>query len=442
MRLIRLLKNDIAKEAAEWVRAELITQAQAEKICARYDVDYHQAQNHSFAYQVLIGLGYLFIGLSVITLLGANWDDIPRAVRMWGLIALTLAVQAWGIQKIFVQQYSTATGIFLLGNLFFGAAIILIAQIYHLGEHMPDGVFWWALGTLPIALILNNTWLMLQTMILALIWFVLEVSLNFYPYLFPIFLFSGLWILIRGRESILLFLSIVIGITLLFEYTLSEYWRIQYYYDFHVEHLLSSVSLFIFAYTFSHWLNRSQSIKAQDYAAVLAVWSLRFGLVLLLILSFEAPWEELILADWENQTSMLLVVGILSLAAFFLALISQKLNPSLVIIAFYLVSVFALLNAYKESQAIYFQITYNLVLISAGIVLILKGIQQGISHYFFLGISTILVTALMRYIDLIGDYIGGAILFMVFAILLLGAAKYWKRHQQKDQSHNSNQEMG
>ena len=35
------------------------------------------------------------------------------------------------------------TGLFFLGNLFYGASIILVAQIYHLGEHMPDGVFWW-----------------------------------------------------------------------------------------------------------------------------------------------------------------------------------------------------------------------------------------------------------------------------------------------------------
>ena len=41
MRLIRLLKNDIAREAEEWVDDKIITQEQAENICTRYDVDYH-----------------------------------------------------------------------------------------------------------------------------------------------------------------------------------------------------------------------------------------------------------------------------------------------------------------------------------------------------------------------------------------------------------------
>ena len=79
----------------------------------------------------------------------------------------------------------------------------------------------------------------------------------------------------------------------------------------------------------------------------------------------------------------------------------------------------------------YFQIIYNIALILIGVALIIKGIQYSITHYFFFGVVTILMTALMRYIDLIGDYIGGAILFAVFAALLLGAAKFWKHTNAK-----------
>ncbi len=68
----------------------------------------------------------------------------------------------------------------------------------------------------------------------------------------------------------------------------------------------------------------------------------------------------------------------------------------------------------------------------SGIWLIVRGINSGISHYFFLGITAILVIAFMRYIDLIGEYIGGAILFTMLAVLLLGAARYWKRQQIKE----------
>jgi len=431
MRLIRLLKNDIAKEAAEWVDDNIIDQSQAEKICARYDVDYHQAQSYSFAYNVLMGLGYLFIGLSLITLLGANWDDIPRALRMWGLIGLTLVTHGFAIKKLMAGEPSAAIGIFLLANLFFGASIILIAQIYHLGEHMPDGVFWWALGCLPIALILKNPWLMLQSTLLGLIWFLLEVNMGFYPILFPIFILASLYVLIYGKESILLFVTLIASIVLWYEYSLAEYWRMSRHFDFHAEHLVSSVALFILAYSLSHWLSKKNQIKAKDYAAILAIWSLRFGLILMLVLSFEEPWRELISANWEHQDSMFKLIGGLLLISFIFAYTSKKLSPTLYIIPFYLISLLAILLSGNKEHAVYFQILYNLMLISVGVWLIIRGIHQGISHYFFLGVTAILVTALMRYIDLIGDYIGGAVLFMVFAIFLLGAAKYWKNYQEK-----------
>lgn len=47
MRLIRLLKNDLAKEAAQWVKEDVITLKQAETICERYGVDFTQAEADS-----------------------------------------------------------------------------------------------------------------------------------------------------------------------------------------------------------------------------------------------------------------------------------------------------------------------------------------------------------------------------------------------------------
>ena len=78
MRLIRLLKNDLAKETATWVDKDLISLDQARSICSEYDVDYDSSESYSAGYRLLVALGYLFIGLAVITLLGANWDEIPR----------------------------------------------------------------------------------------------------------------------------------------------------------------------------------------------------------------------------------------------------------------------------------------------------------------------------------------------------------------------------
>ena len=119
------------------------------------------------------------------------------------------------------------------------------------------------------------------------------------------------------------------------------------------------------------------------------------------------------------------------MSALFLAYQSSKLKTVTPILLFYLVTLTALLLIENDVHAPLFQVVYNLALISTGVSLIIKGIHSGISHYFFLGIATILLVALLRYIDLIGDYVGGAMLFILCAVLLLGAARYWKGYLAK-----------
>lgn len=432
MRLIRLLKNDIAKEAQDWVKEDIITEVQAERICLRYDVDYQQVNSKSLGYSILIGLGYLFISLALIIIIGENWQDIPRLLRMACLITLTLATQAYALRQ-YIQGYNNnAMGIFFLGNMFYGASIILIAQIYHLGEHMPDGVFWWALGCLPIAVLSNSRLLILQTMLLAGIWFFMEVSENFYPTYYPIFLIAAVIALTRTKSSLILLLITVSSIGFWIEYSLAELWRENRYFKFHGEHFLVTIAMFISLYAFSYWLHQKDSVTAKDYGATLALWCLRAGLICLLIMSFEDPWQELIDHRWQHLPSLLLIsIGFTTTATLF-AYLTGKLISILVFSGLYWLSLITVIYIDNNNYAVYLQIWGNLLLVTAGIHLIIKGINEGISHYFFLGIMAILVLAFSRYIDLIGDYIGGAALFMVSASLLLGAAKYWKHHHVKE----------
>lgn len=429
MRLIRLLKNDLAKESKQWVDEQIISEVQAEQICLRYGANYHQAKNHSFAYNLLVGLAYLFIGLALITLLGANWEEIPRGLRMASLLILTLGTHALALQKYRANSLSSSIGLFLLGNFFYGASIILIAQIYHLGEHMPDGVFWWALACLPIGVLLSSIWITLQALLVAIIWFFLEVNLGFFPSLFPLFILAAVYVLYRGPQSILLFLVTIFSIACWLEYSLAWLWNDLNYFDFHIEHIAVSISMFILAYLFSHYLALQNSVKAKDYGAVLAIWSLRFGLIVMLIMSFEDAWKELIREDWNHHFIALVIIAIFSMATLYLAYITKKVIVTSCILVFFFSTLIMVINTNNILYSQHLAILYNVMLISTGIYLIILGIQRGISHYYFVGVITILITAFVRYFDLIGDYIGGAILFMVFAGLLLGTAKYWKLKQ-------------
>ncbi len=432
MRLIRLLKNDLARETDDWVAQGIIDQGQAEQICAHYGVDFHQVRNRSLGYNVLVTLAYLFVGLAVITLLGANWENIPRGLRMGGLVILTVVVQAFGLRKYLRGDPDGAATVFFLGNLLFGAAIILIAQIYHLGEHMPDGVFWWALGSLPFALLTLHPWLTLQAMVLALIWFLIESGMGFYPALFPLFVAASAYALLRGPANVLLLLACVAGIALYFEYTLAELWREQRHYRFQAEHVGASLALFILLQAFSDWLAQRPALLARDYAAILKLWSLRFALLFLLVMSFASPWEALLEAPWNHLMSLSLIVAALLAGALGLAVLSGRFVPLIYWLVLFLGTLTALILSADKNHAVFFQVLANIVAVTTGIYLLWRGLTAGISHYFFLGVATLLLVAMLRYMDLIGDYIGGTLLFLLFAALLLAAAKFWQRQQQTE----------
>ena len=431
MRLLRLLKRDLHREALGWVEDGIISGSQAEAICRRYGIDYHDQAQHSFGYYVLIALGYLFIGLAVIVLIGENWENIPRAVRMGGLIGLTLVCNGIGLNAWQREKPAVAVLWFFLGGLMYGASIMLIAQIYHIGEHYPDGIFWWALGVFPVALLLRSNLIMALAAVLALIWFFVEAGLGFYPLLFPLFLLALAWHNLRLKPSIILFLVLMAGLGIFLEYSLAWLFGERARYDFGAENVMAGAAVLVLYQGLAEWLDQRPEHYLVDYAAALKLWTLRFALLGLLVFSFEEPWRELLQTRWDNQGPVILISVLFSVLAVGLAYMAKrsvvKITSTLAFVVLYLAALTAVLNL-TEQHSSTLQVADNVVLVMAGIWLIVQGIREGVTHYFYLGVFTVLLTGLLRYIDLVGDYIGAAILFAVFAAILLISARYWKKH--------------
>jgi uncharacterized membrane protein len=427
MKLIRLLKHDLAREVSCWEGEGIISKQQAGKICARYGMDFDDLSQGSRGHRILVGLGYLFIGLALITLISANWDEIPRGLRMAGLFVLTLSANLLGLMRYRRENRPAAVGWFLLGALFYGASIMLIAQIYHIGEHYPDGIFWWAVGVLPMALLLQSITLMLLATALGFIWFFVEASLNFYPLLFPLIPLALVWFLRQGRESGLLFLVLMVAIGRWAEYTLAWIISDRPGFLFGEESLVLGGGLLLLFHGIAVRLMARKEHLAVDYGTLLELWVLRLTLFVLLVFSFREPWEELIYTSWAEPGPALGAALLLSLVA--LVLVHDR-KSTLEVTAFfavlYVAGVFVVTQLPDSGLELQLQVVVNLVLIATGIGLILKGLHHHISHYFYLGVVTILLTGLLRYFDLVGDYIGASMLFALFAAILLSAAKYWK----------------
>ena len=183
-----------AGELAEWRAEGLVTPEQADRLAARYETgaDAEGRKRSTFVF-ALQSVAALLAGLAVLLLIGFNWEDFPRAAKLAIVIATVAGVHAAGFFLRFRERAAAAadgTGeapspetqprrlsevVFFLGCLLYGAGIWLVAQAFHLDVHYPDGVWWWALGTLPFVLCLDTALCHALLIALAGLWAGMEV---------------------------------------------------------------------------------------------------------------------------------------------------------------------------------------------------------------------------------------------------------------------------
>ena len=60
-----------------------------------------------------------------------------------------------------------------------------------------------------------------------------------------------------------------------------------------------------------------------------------------------------------------------------------------------------------------------------------RGLLEGEGGLYVTGLIAILTLALLRYLDLIGGYLGAAGLFLGMAALLFVAGRYWRRREAR-----------
>ncbi|WP_341503918.1 DUF2157 domain-containing protein [Gallaecimonas sp. GXIMD4217] len=434
MRLFRLFKKDMAREVMEWARDGLIQPAQAEAILARYGASPEDARAGTFGYYVLTALAALFVGLALILVLSHNWEQIPRLTRMLGLIGLTLAVNLLGLRLLLRQRYRAGVLWLFLGSLCYGAAIMLIAQIYHLGEHFPDGIFYWALGVLPVALITQSRLIGLLCLALATTWMFVEAGTGSFPYGYPLFALAALWLAWERKSSALLFLFGLAGLAVWLNYLLAWTAGGWYRFDGGAEQLAATIGLGLILAGWSRRLLASTDHNIQAYGQLLQLWLLRGLILTLLVLSFDDVWRGLS-EGYEllgPATALLPALG--GLAGYALA---RRKGPLVSLPAITLYWVLAVLcNTLVKDSDLWLAVATNLMLVAVGIGLIRRGIDEAITHFFYTGVLVLLLTALLRYVDLIGDYIGGAVLFLVAALVMFGAARYWRFHLHGEASHD------
>ncbi len=141
-----------------WVEAGYVKPDGMRAILSEFDQDASVAgfnlSNRMVA--MLSLLGAILMGAGVVSFVAANWQEMPRLLRL-GLMGGCIWA-AYGVGALLFQRGLDvfAHSAVLFGSALFGASVMLVAQMYHLYGNPPDAVLLWAVGSLLAGLLFRS----------------------------------------------------------------------------------------------------------------------------------------------------------------------------------------------------------------------------------------------------------------------------------------------
>jgi len=147
----------IDRKLAAWGEAGLIDAQTAAAIRA-----YEASHARPLALWAVIGIGALAIGLGVISVVAANWEDVPGTVRLAIHLAVMIALGGWLAWRELAlertQPWIFEAGLFVLGALglaFFGH----LGQVYQTSSPLWQPLATWLVLFAPLLLLRGQSWL-------------------------------------------------------------------------------------------------------------------------------------------------------------------------------------------------------------------------------------------------------------------------------------------
>jgi len=152
-----------------WVAQGVVSPAQADRIRGFYP---EPKAGALWGTIIFAGLGAVVFGLGVILLFAYNWRAIPKAGKLAVIFLSILAAHGAGRWLLAKPGWQRPVGeaLAVLGTMLYGAGIWLVAQLYHIQEHYPNGFLFWALGALALAWAMPSVAQGVLAVVLLCIW--------------------------------------------------------------------------------------------------------------------------------------------------------------------------------------------------------------------------------------------------------------------------------
>ena len=160
----------LKRDSERWVKKGLINSSTADEILAE---THAQKSGYSFSSIVII-LGVISLCFAAMTFVAANWDEMPKIVRVAILlVGMGIAYLAAAMANAKAMPI-VADAFVLLGCGVFGASIMLVGQMYHLQGRAEDAVLLWAAGSLLAAFVLRASTALWLSIALFTLWMTFE----------------------------------------------------------------------------------------------------------------------------------------------------------------------------------------------------------------------------------------------------------------------------
>jgi uncharacterized membrane protein len=463
-------KRSISARQRDWLHDELqvwraeaiLSEEQGRRILDLYETLAEAVERQrSRAVFTLIAVAGLLVGLAVLLLIGYNWEEMPAGLKLVVMFGAILGTYTGAFYLRYTRGARVASElVFFLGCLFYGAGIWLVAQIFHLSAHYPDGVWWWALGVLPFALRLDT--LLLHALLVALlgIWTGIEVlrfsdlggwffgRWDFVPngaYTLPLLALPGvIWAYRKNSPT-------TVGLYA----PLLAWWVILQPFAWRLEtnpiYFIGGIRALFLLLAESHG-------SGSPFAIPYRLWGTLLTGGVLVPLSFYEFNEDLFRQGPELaglvQTLAILVLALVTIGATWLVqqrLLGEPIPFSVRLadlirrqwLPFAFVALMVFLPLWESlvrslaatklmAMAIVPTILANVAMIACALWLIAVGLREDRGRPFAAGVLYFLLWAVLRYVDLFGEFggmLGASLMFFLCGATLFGVALYWRQRK-------------
>jgi uncharacterized membrane protein len=425
-------------ESERWVREGIVSSEQAGRIRGLYPASASTAPaGLSWGLIVFFGIGAVVVGLGIILLFAYNWSAIPKAGKLALVFGLVVSAHGLGLRFRNTNDWRVmlGEGLSLLGTMSFGAGIWLIAQIYHIDEHFPNGFLFWGLGALAMAWAMPSVAQALLATVVLTIWGCMEVSEFGIPVDWGSFLIVfGIGGLVWRMRS-----AVLAGVGLAGLYFMLL---------FNAGHWAGTNGVFFAAFSLSVLLIAGAKLADERYAtermrSVMNFYGVGGFLFCAYVLTFEGAADDLFRASWRDReisiaflsyrwglmTLALAAWGVVALRFFKKSEGSVALNEWFYPLSLLFVASITLTGF--DHPELLVAVVFNLAVLGLSTMWIVRGCREGALRLTVNGSLLLAAVVFARYFDLFNSLAARGAAFVVFGGILFAEGFYYRRMRQE-----------